>query len=251
MLKVWAMEPPRASMLYWLHYFVSIRMQENKLLIPLSLIVAGLLIGGAIFFKGNSAPAGTDTTTDPKEINVAPLSADDHVLGNPNAPVTIIEFSDIDCPFCKTFDATMRQIMAEYGTDGKVSWVYRHFPLDSLHPNARTKAESTECVAKLGGNEAFWKYLGFLFERDETVADLGGIATEVGVDQTAFKTCLDGKQYAKNVADDSDAALEAGAGGTPYTVIIAPNGEKAVVNGAQPYAVVKQVIETALLQTAN
>ena len=231
-----------------IHYFVSICMQENKILIPLSLVIAGLLIGGAVYFKGNT-PSGTDTTKEPTEVVVTPLSQDDHVLGNPNAPVTIIEFSDIDCPFCKTFDATMRQIMAEYGNDGKVSWVYRHFPLDSLHPNARAKAESSECVAALGGNEAFWKYLGFLFERDETVADLSAIAVEVGVDKTAFESCVAAKQYAQNVSDDSDAAVAAGAGGTPYTVVIAPNGEKAVVNGAQPYAVVKQIIETALLQT--
>lgn len=223
-------------------------MQENKFLIPVSLVVAGLLIGGAIFFKGD-APANTDEPAQPADVVVAPLSADDHVLGNPNAGVTIIEFSDIDCPFCKTFDATMRQIMNNYGTDGNVAWVYRHFPLDSLHPDAREKAEATECVAALGGNAAFWKFLGTLFEGSETLADLGSIAAEADVDQSAFQTCLDNKQYAENVNADLAAAMKAGGRGTPYTIIIAPNGEKTVINGAQPYDVVKQAVDTALLQT--
>lgn len=226
-------------------------MQENKFLIPVSLVVAGLLIGGAIFFKG-AAPANPDEQVEPTEVVVAPLSADDHVLGNPNAKVTIIEFSDIDCPFCRTFDATMRQIMNNYGTDGEVAWVYRNFPLDSLHPDAREKAEATECVAALGGNTAYWKFLGTLFDRtDESLSDLAAIAGEAGVDQTAFQTCFDNKQYAKNVSDDLAAAMAAGGRGTPYTIIIAPNGEKTVINGAQPYDVVKQAVDTALLQTAN
>lgn len=222
-------------------------MQENKFLIPVSLVVAGLLIGGAIFLKGD-APANTDEPVQPTDVVVAPLSADDHVLGNPNAEVTIIEFSDIDCPFCKTFDATMRQIMDDYGPEGNVAWVYRQFPLDSLHPDARAKAEATECVAALGGNAAFWEFLGTLFEGSETLADLGTLAAAAGVDQTAFQTCLDSKQYAGNVDADVTAAMAAGARGTPYTIIIAPNGEKTVINGAQPYDVVKQAVETALLQ---
>lgn len=224
-------------------------MQENKYLIPVSLVVAGLLIGGAIFFKGD-APTDTDESAQPTEVTVMPISADDHVLGNPNAKVTLIEFSDIDCPFCRTFDATMRQIMNDYGDTGEVAWAYRHFPLDQLHPDARKKAEASECVASLGGDAAFWKFLGTLFSRtDESLADLGSIAVEAGVDQAAFQSCFDSKTYAQNVSDDLAAAMKAGGRGTPYTIVIAPDGTKTVINGAQPYEVVKQAVETALLQT--
>ncbi|MEK7606055.1 MAG: thioredoxin domain-containing protein [Patescibacteria group bacterium] len=226
--------------------------QENKLLIPGALVIAGLLIGGAIYFKGDTPVKTPDDLTQPAEIAIEPISLNDHVLGNPNASVVLIEFSDIDCPFCRNFDTTMHQIINEYGASGDVAWVYRHFPLDQLHPDARKKAEATECVAKLGSNEAFWGFLGELFERtDESLADLGALAADTGVDQTAFQSCLDGGEFIDDVVAAGEAALKAGGRGTPYTVLIAPNGEKAVISGAQPYEVVKQAIETALLQTAN
>ncbi len=226
-------------------------MSENKFLIPISILIAAVLIGGAIFFKGKVSPTAPTDSNEPADVTVAPLSADDHVLGNPNAKVVLVEFSDIDCPFCKTFDATMRRIMDEYGPDGKVAWVYRHFPLDQLHPEARLKAESTECVAKLAGNDAFWNYLGALFERDETSADLPARAAEFGVDATAFKTCVDSKEFADEVKADGDAALAAGGRGTPYTIAIGPDGTKIPINGAQPYEVVKQVIDTMLVDTGT
>ncbi len=225
-------------------------MNENKFLIPLSVLIAGALIGGAVFFKGKTS-APTPTDNEPVDIEVAPLLADDHVLGNPNAKVTIITFSDIDCPFCKTFDATMRKIMNEYGTDGKVAWVHRQFPLDQLHPEARLKAESTECVASLKGNDAFWNYLGALFERDEKAADLPTIAAEFGVDTAAFKACLDGKTFADAVETDVQAALKAGGRGTPYSIVIGPDGTEIPLNGAQPYEVVKQVVDTLLIDTGT
>lgn len=224
---------------------------ENKFLIPLSVLIAGALIGGAVFFKSKAPTNEVPDPTRDADITVEPLSADDHVLGNPNAPITIIEFSDIDCPFCQTFDATMRRVMDKYGPTGEVSWVYRQFPLDSLHPQARLKSEATECVASLGGNEAFWEYLGILFERSETASDLSTIAAEVGVDATAFEACLDAGTFKDAVQDDVEAALAAGVRGTPYSVIIGPDGKKYPINGAQPYEVITQVIDTILLQQAT
>lgn len=221
---------------------------ENKLLIPLAVIVAGALIGGAVYFKGG-ASAPQDNGTVPDDIIIEPLSSDDHVLGSPNAKVVVITFSDIDCPFCANFDVTMRQIMDTYGKDGQVAWVYRHFPLDQLHPDARTKAESTECVAALAGNEAFWSYLDLLFTTtNETVAGLGDIAASVGVDKAAFESCVTAGTYEKNVADDVAAATTAGGRGTPYSVIIASDGTKMPLNGALPYAQVEQTLKTLLVE---
>jgi protein-disulfide isomerase len=101
--------------------------------------------------------ASTERLADSADVEVPALAPDDRYLGNINADVVIIEYSDIDCPFCKKFHPTMERIAQEYGS--KIAWVYRHFPLDSLHPEARTKAEATECVAQIAGNEVFWKYL--------------------------------------------------------------------------------------------
>lgn len=85
----------------------------------------------------------------------------DHIVGNPNAPIVIVEYSDSDCPYCQKFHATMHQIKDAYGD--KVAWVYRHFPLDNLHPKARMEAEASECVAKLSDDATFWKYLDAMF----------------------------------------------------------------------------------------
>ncbi len=221
---------------------------ENKFLIPLAVIVAGALIGGAVYFKGN-APAPSNNGTVPGNITIEPVTSDDHILGSPNAKVVVVTFSDIDCPFCQSFDATMRQIMDTYGKDGQVAWVYRHFPLDQLHPDARTKAESSECVAALAGNEAFWNYTNALFvSTNETVAGLGDIAASVGVDKAAFEACVAAGTYKKNVSDDVTDATTAGGRGTPYSVVIASDGTKTPLNGALPYAQVEETIKTFLVE---
>lgn len=90
--------------------------------------------------------------------------ATDHLNGSPEAPVTIIEYSDLDCPFCKQFHETMNRVMNEYGPAGQVAHVFRHFPLASLHPNAAKQAEAAECAAELGGNLKFWEFLNRVFE---------------------------------------------------------------------------------------
>lgn len=90
-------------------------------------------------------------------INLAAVSDQDWLFGDKNAPLTIVEYSDIDCPFCKRFHTTMQQVVSDY--KGQVNWVYRHFPLTSLHPDAMLKANAVECVGAQGGNEKFWQYL--------------------------------------------------------------------------------------------
>lgn len=90
----------------------------------------------------------------------------DHILGNPNAPIKIIEYSDFECPYCKIFHATMNKIVAE--SNGNVSWVYRHWP---LHQNSFEKAIAAECVASIKGNEAYWQYSELLFGLLKTAAD--------------------------------------------------------------------------------
>ncbi len=85
----------------------------------------------------------------------------DHIVGSPNAPIIIVEYSDSDCPYCQRFHTTMHQIKDAYGD--KVAWVYRHYPLDRLHPKSRMEAVASECVAKLSDDATFWKYLDAMF----------------------------------------------------------------------------------------
>lgn len=105
---------------------------------------------------------GTVTEKNPKLENVKPVTEADHIRGNINAPVKIVQFTDIDCPFCKRFHGTMQEIMKTYGKDNKVVWVMRHLPLTQLHPDAANKAEASECVAEIGGNEKFWSFVDAL-----------------------------------------------------------------------------------------
>ena len=125
--------------------------QQQNLMIPIAIVVAGALVAGALFFAGRSAsPTTNNNNNGGSAADVVPVSADDHILGNPNAPLVIVEYSDLECPFCKNFHGTMHQIIDEYGKDGLVAWVYRHFPLDSLHSKARREAEATECAGEQG-----------------------------------------------------------------------------------------------------
>ncbi|HEY4512123.1 MAG TPA: thioredoxin domain-containing protein [Candidatus Paceibacterota bacterium] len=96
---------------------------------------------------------------EPSLQNMEPVTAKDHIKGNSSAPVKIVEYSDLECPFCKRFHATMLEVMSTYGKDGKVAWVFRHFPLAQLHSKAPKEAEAAECAAELGGNDGFWKFV--------------------------------------------------------------------------------------------
>lgn len=200
--------------------------------------------------KGYAAPAAAPTAAAPVadagtgEIVIEPLSDDDWVRGDLDAKVTIVEFSDIDCPFCQRFHDSMNEVLAEY--DGQINWVYRDFPLDGLHPEARTKAVAAECVGQLGGNEAYWTYLDALFASsaaDEVTAE----ATKLGIDPAAFTACQADPAILAEVADDEAQGSAAGARGTPYSVIIAGD-KKVAVNGAVPTAQLKTFIDGALTE---
>lgn len=98
-----------------------------------------------------------------EDITLAEVTEEDHIRGSFDAPFILVEYSDIDCPYCARFHETMTQVMNTYGDSGQVAWVYRHFPLTQLHPNAGLKAEASECFAELGGNDTFWNYLDIDF----------------------------------------------------------------------------------------
>jgi len=230
---------------------------QNNLTIPIAIIIAGALIAGGVFFSNKSeekAPVDNNQNNEQvEEINLAPITSEDHILGNPNAEIIIVEFSDIECPYCKRFHETMNQVIEEYGKDGKVAWVYRHFPLDQLHSKARKEAEATECAAELGGNTGFWDYTNKLYKATPSndgfdLDKLPDLAEEVGLDRAAFETCLESRRHADKVESHYQDGINAGARGTPYNIIITKSGEKIPMPGALPFANVKQVIDAALEQ---
>ncbi len=97
------------------------------------------------------------------KLSVSPLSETDHIRGNKDAEFILFEYSDLDCPFCKQFHTTMKETVSKYPED--LAWVYRHMPIDNLHPTAREKAEASECVASISGNDTFWKYIDELIKK--------------------------------------------------------------------------------------
>ena len=221
---------------------------KNNLAVPVAVIIAGALIAGAVYFN---ARGGSVTTTGLEKL--APITSRDHLRGNPNAGVLIVEYSDMECPFCKRFHSTMQQVMDEYSKDGKVAWVYRHFPLDQLHPvKARKEAAASECANELGGNDAFWEFADRFFEltlsnnQTDISAVLPQIAREIGLDETKFNSCLTSRKYDKRIQDDLDNAIATGGNGTPWSIVVAKNGKKYPLSGAQPYATVRQLIDLAL-----
>lgn len=196
---------------------------------------------------GNTAPAGPEPTPDTSQMPA--ITDADHIRGNKDADVVMVEYSDYECPFCKTYHPTTQQILNDYGD--KVALVYRHYPL-SFHQNAQKEAEASECIAELGGEEAFWNYTDTIFERTTSngtgfaLDQLQPLAVELGVDGTSFQSCLDSGKYAKKVADDLAGGSKAGVSGTPGTILVAKNGKRDFVSGAYPVDAVKAQIDALL-----
>ncbi|MDQ5950778.1 MAG: hypothetical protein QG639_54 [Patescibacteria group bacterium] len=235
-----------------------------------SLLIIAIIIYGAGFFTGslwteNSmlkggtvAKGGTTTTTDTAAPDAGPtkeqlasipaVSAEDHIRGNANAKVVMVEYSDYECPFCGRFHPTMATLKEEFGDD--VAWVYRHYPLP-FHPNAQKAAEASECVAQQGGNEAFWTYSDTVFEENQasgaiTAETIQAGAEAAGVDMTAFNTCLDSGEMAGIVQTHMDAASAGGVSATPGTVVMTADGAQEVILGAYPIEQVRATIEKYL-----
>lgn len=198
-----------------------------------------------------AAPSPTPRATAPSaagEIQLAEITDDDWIKGDPNAKISIVEFSDTECPFCKRVHPTLQQIVEDY--DGEVNWVYRHFPLTSIHPKAPKEAEATECAGELGGNDGFWAYLDRLFEVTPSnngldASQLPQIAEDVGLNVAKFQECLDSGKYASVVQDELAQATAAGGTGTPYSVIVSGD-QKVPISGAVPYAQFQSVIDSLL-----
>jgi len=230
---------------------------KNSMTVPVAIIIAGAFIAGAIFYtsgKSDTTAVKPSVENGKKEegVKIPPVTAQDHILGNPNAPIVLVEYSDTECPFCKTFHGTMEQVVEQYGKDGNVAWVYRHFPLDSIHSKARKEAEGAECAGEIGGNEKFWAYMNRIFEITPSnnqldPAKISEIAKYIGLDGTKFDTCLSSGKYAAHIEEDFQGGLKADVTGTPSTfAIIKKTGEQTMIPGAQPFASVKAFIDSAL-----
>ena len=175
----------------------------------------------------------------------------DYIYGNPDASISLIEYSDFECPFCKRFHPTPRKIVETY--QGKVNWVYRHFPLKFHNPGAQKQAEASECANALGGNEAFWKYTDFIYERTTSngkgfpIEKLVPLAEEIGLDREKFQACLDSGRYSARVQEDFTEGSKSGITGTPGSILLNnTTGEVRLKSGALPIGALKAEIDQML-----
>lgn len=205
--------------------------------IPTAIVIAGAIIAGAVIYTKaptTSRPAAQVSST---EQSMRPISSADHILGNPNAKIKIVEYSDPSCPFCKSFHNTMKKVMADYGTAGNVAWIYRHYPLDKadasgniLHKNAGRESQAFECAADQGGNDAFWKYTNRLYEITPSVTgntpngldqkELPNIAKFAGLNVDEFNNCLSTGKFKEKVDADFLDGVNIGISGTPTSIIV-------------------------------
>lgn len=218
---------------------------NNKILIPTAIIVAGLLIALAIVFQ----PKLSTNPTPNGEVTIRPIDKGDHLVGNIDAPIVIVEYSDTECPYCKEFHKTMNDLVKKFPND--VAWVYRHFPIQQLHSKAMKEAMALECAADQGGNEKFWEYTNMIYETtpsNNKLPDsaLAEIAQKIGLNVTEFNTCVEEERFKEKIEQDIEDARNAGATGTPFNVVISKDGTKGTIPGALPLSQMEQIINDLL-----
>ncbi len=238
--------------------------KQNNLAVPAAIILAGALIATALYFMNNSSQSSTAIEL-PKAGSAAPERKDirgvqegDYIKGSPDAKLVIVEFSDTECPYCKRFHGTMQQVMDEFGGSNKVAWVYRNFPLTSLHKKAVPEAVALECAGELGGNDGFWKFTDMLYDKTPSndgldLALLPTFAEATGLDVAKFNKCLQDEKMLERVQEDLEEAVASGGRGTPYNVLLY-KGQQIPLEGGIPFEDyngnpgMKTIIEQVLAQ---
>lgn len=225
-------------------------------ILPVSIIVAALMISGSVVYNASRSNLKADlggsdnynTGNEPADSGVSlQLNSQDVVLGDLNAPVTLVEYGDFQCPFCgRFFSQTEPAIKEEYVKTGKVKFVYRHFAF--LGPESLAAAEASECAKDQG---KFWQYHDEIYKEEQRDGEehngnlnrdlFLGIAGRLGLNEADFASCFDQKKYANKVQDDLDSARLVGVSATPTNFV---NGRK--IEGALPFAQFKLVIEQEL-----
>ena len=185
---------------------------------------------------------GAGVIPDPTPTGVPVVTDDDHIRGNKDAKITIIVYSDIQCPYCARFHPTMQQVMTDYSDS--VRWVYRHFPL-SFHPEALPSANAAECASEQG---KFWEYLDILVENQGSLGKdyYAQVAADLKLNTTQWQDCFDSSKYQDKIEAQAQAGSAAGVSGTPGSFVIDEDGNAIPIKGALPYDSVKAAIDSVL-----
>jgi protein-disulfide isomerase len=227
---------------------------KSNIFIIISILIGSIIIAAAIIFSGN-ARNNNDSFIDPDTIfSGRELKQEEFLSGDLKNKVIILEYSDLECPFCKKFHLdTMNSVYEKY--EGKVGFVFRHFPL-SFHKLAPKEAEATLCARALGGQKIYKEYITKIFTETNgndslDPASLLKFTKELNLDTEKWTKCMDDLNYTKQVEADTEDGLSVGVQGTPnaYVLIKQPNNEYkilTVINGARDEKYVSRVIDQAL-----
>lgn len=196
----------------------------------------------------NTNTTATPTTKTPTVVDASDITItdQDYVRGNPDAKVTLVAFSDLECPYCKRFHPTLQAVL-EANPDN-VRWVYKHFIL-SFHPEAKPAAVAAECAGKLGGNDAFWGFIDAVYDNQSSIGDdlYTQVAADLGLNASEFATCVDSDEFDDKIAADQALGQSIGVGGTPSTFVVAGDTAEQL-NGAVPQSNVEAAVADALGQ---
>jgi protein-disulfide isomerase len=219
---------------------------KQEALIPAAIICAGIILAFTIYSLRHVTP----TLENGNPSATRPISSTDHMLGNPLAPVVIIEYADIDSEYSKQFQKVLEKIADTYSTNGNVTWVYRHIPDDS-DPNAQTNDEASECVAALGGTPAFFKFIDAVQTQSPgdsafDPANYDSIVSGLGLASGTFDACMTAHTYQARVNDDYQNTISIGATGVPYSVLIVKGQDPRVLSGSLDYTSMKAIIDKSL-----
>lgn len=221
--------------------------------IPGAIIIAGLILAGTVYaMRSNDLPG----TVEGDVSLLRPVSEIDHIIGNPSAPVVLIEYADIDSAHAKSFQTTMEQVLADYGPTGQVAWIYRHLPLIDQHPYAAQHAEAAECAASLGGPLMFWRFISLLNtaapdDQQFNPRDYGSVVEAVGILPQSFEACMTEHRFQERVAEDFTNGIAIGAGGSPFSVLLIEGHPPVTIDGAVSYDALKRILDEAIAQATT
>ncbi len=213
------------------------------------LFVFALLGGFGSLGSSSGAVVDDKDAGQQDDVNAKALIEDnDPVLGNEDAEVSIVEFSDFQCSFCaRAHTGAMADFKASsYFTNGEVNFVYKHLPLNSIHPQAQEAAEASLCAQD---QESFWEYHDMLFANQGALdtSSLKSYAAQLGLDTGEFNECLDSGEKASEVNKETAQATSAGARGTPYFLVVnTKTGDATSVSGAVPFSQFETAINAVL-----
>ena len=238
--------------------------QSSSYALPIAILLGFAIVAAVIFFANfETTQSSTDAETnianrlggEPSTVVAEPgreLTEADFIRGNPNAPIKLVTYTDFECSGCEGFHYAMNRLIQEYGMSGQVAWVQRHMPLEDVHENSMTIANAAECVGSLAGNRAYWNFADQVFdnrtmnERTD-MNQLPEYLADIDIDEAEWNSCVEDQTHHDYLTMTTEEALDAGAVGVPYTIILA-GGEQGSLNGPQPYVAMRDVVERLFAQ---